>query len=198
MKRTFFSGLMMSLIGLAHMQAEEQTDAAVKEIRMWYAAIEGDKSLKKQTISDGTEDEPGHVKITRYTSASGALKKVHQYSGGDHGVGNETYYFNEGKLFFVYTSSEYWRFTGKKTSSGESEVIDIASQLRLYFKDGKCIKALEKRIEITGADEIRQLLKKEPNKPREIDSEMQSYAGRAKQLAAIKTQKDLEAFLSRP
>jgi len=193
MKRIFFYGAVGFLASLSSLQAED----SIKQIRKWYVQVENDKGLTKQTFKDGEEGE-GEIKITRYTSAKGELKKIHRYAGGEHGVGNETYYFREGKLFFVYIASEHWRFTGEKGADGQDEVIDIASQLRLYFNGGKCIKALEKRIAIKGADELRQLLEKEPNKPKEIDARLHSYVNRAKQLAAIKSQKDLNTYLSRP
>lgn len=194
MKRIFFYGVISFLIGMGGIQAED----SIKQIRKWYGEIQNDKNLKKQTFKDGEGDGGGEFELTRYTTAKGELRKIHRYGGGDHGVGNETYYFRGGKLFFVYITSQYWRFTGEKDPNGESEVIDIASQLRLYFKDGKCIKALEKRIAIKGADELRQLLDKQPNKPKEIDDELHSYENRAKQLAAIKSKEDLMKYLSQP
>ncbi|MBK1856076.1 hypothetical protein JO972_13980 [Verrucomicrobiaceae bacterium 5K15] len=179
----------------AAQMSDAEVAAQVGKIRQWYSQIEGAKKLKKTTIKQGEDGGPGEYQLTRYTSADGELKKLHELASGEHGVSNETYYFHNGRLFFVYSAREEWRFTGEKTPSGEDEVIDLASQVRLYFHDGQCIKALEKRIAISGADELRQLLQKTPNKPKKIGAEDQVYAARAKALAAIKTQQDLKAYL---
>ncbi|BDS06067.1 hypothetical protein NT6N_11070 [Oceaniferula spumae] len=207
MKRIIFCGGLALMAGISGVMAQEQqngkidaieVESKVSQIRKWYSEIESDKTLKKTSFNDGDKDGPDRLEITRYTTADGELKKLHRYAGGDHGVGNETYYFHNGKLFFVYIASNYWRFAGSEGPNGESETLDIASQQRLYFHNDQCIKALEKRLEVKGADGAPLLLDKVPNKMKEIDDRMQSYVARAKRFAEIRSQGDFEKFLSQP
>lgn len=192
--KTIFATVVLMVCSVLH--ASVGKEEVVKQIKKWYASIESDKTLKATKLSSGEDEGPGLMELTRYESKGGELRKLHEYRAGEHGTMHRTYYFHSGKLFFIYETKQVWRFTGKQDAEGNSEVIDIASEYRYYYDDaGECIKALEKRLEIQGADELRELLKKVPNKEIVPVAAMNDFVRMAKGLSVIKTKKDLLRYL---
>ena len=173
-------------------------DGRIQQIRKWYAAIEGDKTFKKSIYKTGEEEEPHTVTLTRYVTKQGELRKLNFQAGGEHGFSSTTYYFMQGKLFFVYDSSEYWRFTGKRNAKDEPETIDIGYQYRYYFHQEKCIRALMKTAQTTDGDKLRALMKKAKNEPMVWHDSAPKVLAKAKALSKISSRDALSTYLSKP
>ncbi len=105
MKLNFLSlGLTLMTTVLLGNVAVAANEAEIKKIRKWYSQVQGDKSLKKTTIKTGEDEAPHSVTLTRYSAASRALRKLHITYGGEHGVEDVTYYYQDGSLFFIYSA----------------------------------------------------------------------------------------------
>jgi len=170
-------------------------DEQIANIKQWYSVVEAEKNLKVTSFATDDKNEVNRATIKRYENTEGKVQKIYTEYSGQHGLDRTTYYFKDGELFFVYVSSNEWRFTGKKLPDGNAETEDIASQYRYYFHKGDCIKALEKRIALIGADELNELLKQEKSKEIEVVAVMNSYVKTAKALLDIKTKKDFTLYL---
>ena len=176
-------------------EAPQSVESRVQQIRGLYADIENDQSLTKTQIDSGKAEQPVEMKITRYTSSAGELKKMSVLHGGDHGTWEMTYYFYQGEVFFAFEVTSVWRFTGKMLEGGHSEVVDVYAQRRLYFDQGKCIKVLEKRVQSSEEVDFTKLIAEQPNKPLKISPELQKHAKEGLKLAKLRTSQDIQKHL---
>lgn len=181
------------LFGMIAGQAEE---ARILEIREMYQTIENSKDLKKEVISLN-EKEAGGMTITRFMGKDGVLRKMTVKTMGDHGVGMERYYFADGKLFFVFAESEYWKFTGKAGADGEGETMDVASERRLYFSGEKCVLQLLKEVAVREENAAKGLLAKEKNKAVKDAETATFHLKRSNEFSKLKSKKALEAYLEK-
>lgn len=198
MKRFYqyaFLGALVFVLSSHHTNADNE--ASIKLIRQWYGEIQGDASLKKTVYTTSEDEEPHRVTVTRYSTSKGELRKLHVSYGGEHGGENVTYYYKVGGLFFVYLAYESWHFTGEKRADGMSETMNMGAQSRYYFVDGKCIKALGKRVQSKNADLLPTLLKKAKNEPIVHHDTAPEFLKKSRSLAQIRSNKDLERYLSK-
>lgn len=171
----------------------QERQEALQQIKKWYRAIESDKRLVKQEIQ-AVSDLPYEPKLVRYTSPSGELKKLEISLQSDHGLVQETYYFEKGALFFIYAVDEYWQFA-PGSDPEKPETVDVGSQQRYYFQRGKCIQALEKQVETKDGDKLRELLAKADNKALEVGLAAEAYVRKAELVSQIKTVQELQRFI---
>jgi hypothetical protein len=176
------------------LQADEKSQIA--QIRKWYGEIEGDKSLKKTSYKWG--EEPHTATLTRYVSQTGELKKLVLEAGGEHGHGSTSYYFDKGRLFFVYDASESWYITGGNEDGTKTETTDIGRQYRYYFHEGKCIRALAKTVQTKDASKLRELMKKAENEPMVHHDTAPKVLEKALALSKVTSAEALERYFSRP
>lgn len=176
----------------ASLSVEQQ----VKDIRVWYDQIEADRGLKKTEIQADREF-PYDPKLIRYVGPKGEIRKLVVELQSDHGSTQESYYFRKGELFFIYAVDSFWQFSGSVQKQREPETIDVESQLRFYFHQGRCIRALEKQAESQDATQLKTLIQKAENKPIELSPSVMVYQKKASALTSIRTVKDLEAFMNR-
>jgi len=188
----------MMAINVLH--GEVKVSEKVAEIRTWYNEIQNDRSLKAVSYKTKEDLEPHHAKLTRYVTSSGVLKKLHVVYGGDHGVEEVTYYYRRDKLFFVYVAHEAWRFNGKLKADGQSETVTIGAQYRYYYdpSDEKCIRALGKNVTAKEGQNVAKLLKKAENGSVALDAMALKYPKDSKKWVAIKSNAELDAYLSQP
>lgn len=142
----------------------DQIEAAVNGIRAKYNAIESAK-LTTQVIEFEPDDDPSYGKLTKYFQNGNLVKANFVFSQGDHGGGDETYYYDKGQLFFIYVDERSWRFTGNTLPNGESETIDTMTEHRLYFSNGNLIRHLRKQVESTDYEAIGGMIAKVANQP---------------------------------
>lgn len=187
--------VMMSVAGLLVAgEKEVHEKEVIAQIRKWYNVIQSDKTLKKQEVQ-AVSELPYEPKLVRYTDKDGALKKLEIELQSDHGFTHESYYFEKGELFFIYAVDEYWQFA-PDSDPEKPTTIDVGSQQRYYFEGDQCIRALEKQVETSNGEKLRELLAKAENKPLEVGLGAAEYVRKAKLVSKIKTVSDLERFIS--
>lgn len=180
---------------LTPMGQADPVEDAVADIRARYNLIEGAK-LRSSQVEFESNEEPVAGSCVRYYQGD-QLVKVHlSYAMGDHGGGDEYFYYQNGELFFAYATDSYWGFTGGTLPNGESETIDTAVEHRTYFVDGALIRHLFKEVKSKTPENIAALLSKAPNQPCD-DGERAARLYRFGSGAfLVKTASDLGALLT--
>lgn len=167
---------------------------SVTQIRERYNEIEA-ASLRADTLNFEATDGPEAGHLTRYYRGQELVKAVLSYSLGDHGGAEESYYYSQGQLCFVFASSSSWRFTGRTLANGESETTDESSEQRIYFRDGQMIRDLWKTVQVPSGKSASQLLKAAKNQPHS-DPETESRVWRwGQSLPMINTPQEILALL---
>ncbi|PSL26422.1 hypothetical protein [Chitinophaga ginsengisoli] len=114
------------------------------EIRNLYQQINSYKNYKTITIDDA-EEFLGHAtdnggSLTGYYKGD-TLKKVVEWVGLSNRVIQSEYYFEQNKLFFVYSTESRYRFNDS-TQSFDYSKLDKTFNGRYYFSNGKLIDAI--------------------------------------------------------
>jgi hypothetical protein len=136
----------------------------VSEIRARYNGIERAK-LRRSTIRFESEMDPFSAAWTGHFEGDD-LVKVHIASAlGDHGAYDEYFYYDRGRLFFVYAVENSWYFTGRSLPNGEGETIDRTAEHRIYLSEGRVIRHLVKEASAKDAASLPSLIAKAPNRP---------------------------------
>lgn len=192
--RTFPLTPLLVLTALSLLVPQVRADPvedAVSEIRKRYNRIES-WSLSPKRISFESQDEQASGELVRYYH-DGALAKANLSFGvGDHGASDETYYYHDGELFFVYAVQGYWRFTGRTLSNGESETVDVMIEHRLYFSDGRLVRHLRKEAQSTDAAALKGLISKEKNQPHQDPAYAAEVRRRGMKCAGVSSAAGLE------
>ncbi|MEM1443171.1 MAG: hypothetical protein AAGF67_12570 [Verrucomicrobiota bacterium] len=172
----------------------DPVEDAVSDIRAKYNQIEGGK-LDKQVIEFAPEDDPSYGKVTKYFQNGQLVKANYVFGAGDHGGADETYYYHNGQLFFIYVAQSSWRFTGNTLSNGESETIDSMVEHRLYFQNGNLIRHLRKEVESTNYDALGSLIAKAKNQPHQDPSMASAAKMRGFQIPGVGSWQDIATML---
>lgn len=184
----FRAVLAFALAAFAFPLHADDVEERVKAIRADYNATEGaELTARSLSLDDGSSP----TELTRYFR-DGELVKVVYTTGSDHGSSSESFYFKDGRLYFLFQSQQFWSFD---PAAGEGATIDTGRERRLYFHDGQVIRHLLKEVKSSDADAISRLLAKARNVPVEdadIAARLRSAADR---LFAIETKAQLEKFL---
>ena len=132
-------------------------DNVVREIRATYNTIE-EADLSGKTLKWEPHNDPAQGRITQYYS-EGNLVKVHlSFGEGGHGASDEYYYYSDGELFFAFVVGGYWKFSGRAKADGHAETVDIGSEHRLYFKEGRLFRHLYKHAQSTDPALIKSIM----------------------------------------
>ena len=119
------------------------TEEIIKQIRADYNRIES-ASLKSESFKFAPSDDPMEGTLTRYYLNDELVKIRLSYIAGDHGGADETYYYDQGDLFFIYISESSWKFSGTPKANGESETIDTFRERRIYVSGNQPVRYLLK------------------------------------------------------
>lgn len=171
-------------------------EGRIREIRAKYEAIENAR-LSKKTISFEGEDEPVNGECTLYRQGDRIVKAVFTY-GGEHGANDESYYYDDGLLFFVHASDGTWNFTGRTLPNGESETVDSVTEHRVYIDGGEIIRHLVKEAKSTDGSKLPAILAKTENKPGDSGGRAQRMLRVGAALLQVGGPKDLEKILMAP
>lgn len=185
------SALLTLFVGSAHADWVEE---AVTDIRAKYNQIEGAK-LETQVIEFQPDDDPAYGKITKYFQNGQLVKANYVFGEGDHGGGDETYYYYNGQLFFIYIDQRSWRFTGKTMANGESETIDTMTEHRLYFANGNLIRHLRKQVESTDYEAIGSMIAKVANQAHQDPAMASAAKMRGFQVPGVGNWQDIATML---
>ena len=142
----------------------DPVEEAISDIRAKYNRIEG-WQMAPQRITFESQVDPASGELKKYYYDGQLAKANLIFAEGDHGGGDETYYYHGGELFFAYVVQSYWKFTGRTLANGESETVDVMSEHRLYFSGGNLIRHLRKEVQSTNPEALRGLLANAPNQP---------------------------------
>jgi len=190
--------LLLPLISVAPSLQADPVEDLVKQIRALYNSIEGAK-LRSSKVVYEPEDEPLVLTCTNYFQGD-SLVKVHlSFGGGDHGVSDEYFYYDQGRLFFIYASDGYWHFTGATLPNGESETVDGLAEHRLYLDGGgHVIRHLLKEVKSSNPDQLKSLLAKAENRPASNPERAARLLRHGYAANQIRTREDLERFVNSP
>jgi len=97
---------LMVFAGSLQITRADEVDDAVKGIRAAYNAIEAAK-LREETVEFESDDDPVSGSCTRYFKGDELVKIRINYSQGDHGGADESYYYTDGELFFCLCCREF-------------------------------------------------------------------------------------------
>lgn len=136
-------------------KSDESTETLIADIREKYAAVTTKKEsnlLRKDSLGFECESGPGGGTLLRYYDGDD-LVLLHHSAGGEHSWESDRVYFSAGKPFFVFHEEGYWQFGGPLNEDGNPNTIDKIMEERLYLKDGKVLKALDKSYDIKSWEE---------------------------------------------
>ncbi|MDF1823657.1 MAG: hypothetical protein P1U68_03385 [Verrucomicrobiales bacterium] len=193
MTNRYFSTFAFLTLLVGSVRADWVEDA-VTDIRSKYNQIES-ATLQTQVIEFQPEDDPAYGKLTKYLENGQVVKATFIFGQGDHGGGEETYYYHNGQLFFIYIDERSWRFSGKAMANGESETIDTMTEHRLYFANGKLIRHLRKQVESTDYEAIGSLIAKVANEPYQDPAKASAAKMRGFQVPGVSSWQDIAAIL---
>jgi hypothetical protein len=162
--RYYISLTFVALITLTttYGQSKDSKNYTLLEIKRLYQQINSYKKYKTITIDDAEEffghgtDNGGS--LTGYYKGD-SLKKVIEWVGLSNRVVQNEYYFDKGKLFFVYSTESRYRFNDS-TESFDYSRLDKAFNGRYYFSNGKLIDAIfsGQKHESTKQEDAREFL----------------------------------------
>ncbi len=184
--------LAMLTPGFLHATGED-----ISAIRALYAEFENATPVTTQHFEFGDDDGSVSGKLTK-TIYPGGLTKVHaSYVPGDHEEVSQTFYFGPRGLFFVYETSNYWKFSPSPQEDG-STTTDTLVEQRFYFKDGACIRQLERSVTVgtKSAKKLPTLIQKAPNEPQTPAEPAQAVFRRALALRGITTSEEATRFFN--
>ncbi len=168
-------------------------DSRILQIRQHYNAIENAR-LDRRTIK--WDDDPFPVELTRHDRGDETVKLVLNTSS-DHGSVMEYFYFRDGKLFFVFSEGSWWQFTGETDAAGNSKTVEGMRQIRYYFHEGKCIRALRKEVTDPDFDKLAGLIAARENEAFSDPEAAAEMKRRGEFLFQVLDRPGLERYLQR-
>jgi hypothetical protein len=126
-------------------------EEALANIRTFYAETMAKLdagTLKKDSIEYYCDEMAGGGFVILHSGAGKALMVENSYNMGDHYGQTDQWYFQDGKLVFLFSESGSWQFGGKMMRDADGNEtpgsIDNIDENRYYFNDGSLIKHLAK------------------------------------------------------
>lgn len=142
----FIALTVIALTSLNTINAQDKEDKsyALFKIKKVYKEINAYKNYKIVTIAK-SEDFLGHNtdnggSLTAYYKDA-SLKKIIEWIGLSNKVIQNEYYLNNGKLIFVYSTEDRYRFN-ESTQSFDYSKLDNVFKGRYYFEKEKLIEAI--------------------------------------------------------
>lgn len=170
------------------------TEEIIKKIRSDYNRVEN-ASLQSETFHYASSDDPMEGMLTRYYLEDELVKIHFSYVAGDHGGAEETYYYDQGDVFFIYISDSSWSFTGKTLASGESETIDTFRQHRVYVAGNQAVRYLLKTASSKNPEEGPERLAKAENREQSDPVFTSTAINRALKATNVMSSTEIESLL---
>lgn len=122
---------------------------SVDEIKEEYNLVNSKLIAKKlDSVSFDYECEERSGNIVYY-SEKGILKVVKHFSADSHFSSTESYFLNNGKLYFIFKDDTGWSFDGGTPEKPETK--DEITEQRYYIVNDKSIQCLEKKYTIKSS-----------------------------------------------
>jgi len=173
--------------------ADDAGDLAA--IRALYAKIDQGKPVKIETVSFADESDPLEGTLVRRSYEGGLSAIKLSYVAGDHGGTDQSYYFKDGELFFIYTQDTTWHFAPGSTDE-KPKTVDTLIESRYYVRDGKVIQALQRSATTNEDKKLEELIAKVENKKLSGDPRGAKLIKRAAGVAKIKTGEEALKFFA--
>ena len=173
---------LLAALFFAPLAKADPVENAVIDIRAKYNKIEGAK-LPSKSINWEPGDDPAWGKMTKYYSDGNLVKVYFNFGEGDHGGGDEYYYYWNGEFIFAFANQSYWKFTGRTKADGQEETADVNIEQRLYFANGQLIRHLYREASSTNPQLLKQIMAATEN-AHQNDPEFASQVQRRAILAA--------------
>jgi hypothetical protein len=181
--------LFFATLGLAA-SAIAGPDERVAEIRKWYDTVQKAKPAAERKIAFEAESEPMNGDVTIRGFEGGWKTVIASYGAGDHAMIDEHFYFKDGKLFFAYIVTTYWRFHPDSTDE-KPKTIDTRTEDRYYYDDKTCIRCLTRSATSEDTDKLAAIVgkleQKQVDPGKDPDKEKNADPQRAGKLLAAKT-----------
>jgi hypothetical protein len=125
-------------------QGKQDKSIILKQIKELFRQVNDYKNYKVVTIDD-TEEFLGHVtdnggNLKGYFKGD-SVKKIVEWVGLSNRVVQNDYYFDKGKLVFVYSTDKTYRFNYKTEEFDYSKFDKVISR-RYYFNNDKLIETI--------------------------------------------------------
>jgi hypothetical protein len=162
-------------------------------IRALYAKIDKGQPTKTETIEFEVPDSPVSGTITRRSYEGGLSAIKLSYSEGDHGSTDQSYYFDEKGLFFIFVRDSSWRFAPDTTDEKPS-TIDTLTETRYYVRKGSLIQILKRSATSGDAAKLPALIAKAENAETKPTDEDTYLLKRADALQKVRTSEEAVKF----
>lgn len=141
----------------------EQADEAVKRAKTVYAKIQESEPSSTRKIPFKLENDPMEGTIVKREYAGGLKAITLDYVAGDHGGSTEHYYYENDELVFAFVKDSHWTFAPGGTPE-KPKTEDTLVERRFYFRDGTCVRALERSATSGEPGKLAQLISGKENK----------------------------------
>lgn len=165
-------------------------DERVAEIRKWYDTVQESKPATERKIAFEAEGEPLSGDVTVREFDGGWKMVVASYGAGDHAMIDEHFYCKDGKLFFVYVVTSYWRFHPDSTDDSP-KTIDTRTEDRYYYDGKTCVRRLTRNATSEDTKKLAAMVAKLEQKSVEPGEEATTGRERAEKLLGAKTAADV-------
>ena len=162
-------------------------------IRALYAKIDKGTPTKTETIKFEIENDPMAGTITRRSFEGGLSTIKLSYSAGDHDGADQSYYFDEKGLFFIFVQDSSWRFAPHSTDEKPS-TINTLTETRYYVRKGSFIRILKRSATSGDAAKLPALIAKAENAETKPTDEDVYILKRAAALQKVRTSEEAVKF----
>jgi len=167
-------------------------DERVTEIRKWYGTVQKAKPTAERKIAFEAESEPLSGEVTIREFDGGWKTVLASYGAGDHAMIDQHFHFKDGKLFFTYVVTTYWRFHPDSTDE-KPKTIDTRTEDRYYYDDATCVRRLTRSATSEEVDKLAAVVGKLEQKEIEPGDEAKKGRELAAKLLGAKTKGDVLA-----
>lgn len=183
--------LFLASFGLAA-SAIAGPEERIAEIRKWYDTVQKAKLTAERKIAFEAESEPLNGDVTIRDFAGDWKTVAASYGAGDHAMIDEHFHFKDGKLFFAYIVTTYWRFHPESTDE-KPKTINTRTEDRYYYDEKTCVRRLTRSATSEETDHLAAIVAKLDQKQIEPGDEAKTKLGSAGKLLTAKTAADVLA-----
>lgn len=169
----------------------EDSSTVIANIRAEYQRIKRDSAKNKHVFLEA--DCSGFAGSIDFQLENEQIRKISYSAGSDHGGITEEYYLKGDSLFFVFTEEGSWMFDTNSKDPENPSTIDESIETRIYFQQGKVVKALRKQAKGPTKD-VLALMAKAKNVSISTES-AEKWLSNLQELRQVLKTKKFEAFL---
>lgn len=165
--------------------------STIANIRAEYQRIKSDSAKNKHVFLEA--ECAGLFGSIDFQVENENVRKISYSYGSDHGGITEEYYLRGDSLFFIFTEEGSWMFDADSKDAENPSTIDESIETRIYFQQGKVIKALRKQAK--GATNQLADLKAKAKNENLPNEKAEKWLSSLQELKQILKTKQFEAYL---